>query len=65
MKFQSALRVLLVSLLVCMVTFAGYRSGWLAADKMWQDRLAEKNIITLEVSTTHTTNYAGNFKWVK
>lgn len=43
----------------------GYRRGKLDTEIKWQNILAEKNIIVLDVSTTHTTNYHGDFKWVR
>lgn len=43
----------------------GYYQGTMDNEIKWQNILAEKNIIVLDVSTTHTTNYHGDPKWVK
>ncbi len=58
-------QVLSIGLLVCFAAAAGYRNGRLDADKKWQRLLAEKNVLVLDVSTNYTTNFHGNFQWVK
>ncbi len=43
----------------------GYLRGTRDTEIKWQSLLAEKNILVLDVSTNYTTNFHGNFQWVK